>query len=180
MSEDLLAPRTADRLRGQALTYAEVGRTRGELPAGYHQVTRDARLGSGEERFREASQALLTWQLQRRAGVRVRPATATVTDGTVAVLLLGVGPLAVRAPVRVVYVTDEPRRKGFGYGTLPGHPESGEESFLVELAEDGEVTCRITAFSRPATWLTKLGGPMARVTQSWVTTRYLRSLALTG
>jgi uncharacterized protein (UPF0548 family) len=30
-------------------------------------------------------------------------------------------------PCRVVYVVDEPRRAGFAYGTLPGHPEIGGE-----------------------------------------------------
>jgi uncharacterized protein (UPF0548 family) len=99
-----------------------------------------------------------------------------VSEGGVAILLLGLGRLAVRAPVRVVYVIDESDRQGFGYGTLDGHPESGEEAFLVEKRGDGLVVCRITAFSKPASWLTRLGGPLARLTQSWVTGRYLRSL----
>jgi uncharacterized protein (UPF0548 family) len=100
-----------------------------------------------------------------------------VTDGGDAVLLLGFGRLAIQAPVRVVYVVDEPQRRGFAYGTLPGHPESGEECFMVEQADDGDVVCRISAFSKPATWLTRLGGPVARLTQRWVTGRYLRALA---
>lgn len=172
----LLDSDLADRLRSEELTYAEVGGTAGELPAGYHLMSRNAALGTGQQRFDEASQALFGWQLQRRAGVRVLPSSATVVDGAVAVLLLGVGQVAIRAPVRVVYLVHEPHRCGFAYGTLPGHPESGEESFLIELADDGTVRCRITAFSRPATWLTRVGGPMARLTQRWVTTRYLRSL----
>ena len=43
------------------------------------------------------------------------------------------------APVRVVYVIDEPNRKGFAYGTLDGHPESGEESWIVDQTDDGSV-----------------------------------------
>ena len=70
-----------------------------------------------------------------------------MTDEAVAVLRLGLGPLALSAPVRVVYVIDGPDRRGFAYGTLPGHPESGEEAFLVERRPDGTVWCRITAFS---------------------------------
>ena len=35
-----------------------------------------------------------------------------------------------QAPCRVVYVIDEPDIRGFAYGTLPGHPESGEERFV--------------------------------------------------
>jgi uncharacterized protein (UPF0548 family) len=166
----------AERLAKQALTYREVGRTRGELPDGYHHVAREGILGHGPDRFAEASQALFSWQLQRRAGVRVLPATPTVTDGADAVLLLGFGPVAISAPVRVVYVIDEPDRAAFAYGTLPGHPESGEEAFAVELRPDGAVVCRVTAFSRPDSWLSRLGGPFARATQSWVTGRYVRSL----
>ncbi|MCW2761725.1 MAG: hypothetical protein JWR85_1926 [Marmoricola sp.] len=80
------------------------------------------------------------------------------------------------APVRVVYRVDEERRKGFAYGTLPGHPESGEEAFVVELREDEQVTLTISAFSRPASRLARLGGPLTRIIQRWVTDRYLRAL----
>ncbi len=71
---------------------------------------------------------------------------------------------------------DEPRRRGFAYGTLPGHPESGEEAFIVEQHDDDSVTFTITAFSRPATWLARLGGPLGRAVQDRVTARYLRAL----
>jgi uncharacterized protein (UPF0548 family) len=158
------------------LTYTEVGQTRGVPPPGYHHASREVPLGLGEECFTQATKALLSWELQRRAGVRGVASTAEVSEGGVAILLLGLGRLAVRAPVRVVYLIDESDRQGFGYGTLDGHPESGEEAFLVEKRGDGLVVCRITAFSKPASWLTRLGGPLARLTQSWVTGRYLRSL----
>ena len=178
MTDHLLDEKTAASLRERPLTYPEVAATREvTLPAGYHHVSRSARLGRGQEQFDSAATALFGWELQRRAGVRVLPTTTTVTNGGDAVLLLGFGQLAIRAPVRVVYVVDEPQRRGFAYGTLGGHPESGEECFLVELTEDGDVTCRITAFSKPATWLTRLGGPVARLTQRWVTGRYLAALA---
>jgi uncharacterized protein (UPF0548 family) len=36
----------------------------------------------------------------------------------------------------VVWTVDEPNRIGFGYGTLQGHPESGEESFVVSREDD--------------------------------------------
>lgn len=176
MTDQLLPPQAVQRLRRQDLTYTEVGQTSSVLPAGYAQMSRELTIGRGVDQFSAAADALFGWQLQRRAGVRVQPSAERVSEGAVAVLLLGVGPLSVRAPVRVVYVVDEPRRRGFGYGTLPGHPESGEEAFMVELDDDDTVRCRITAFSRPATWLTRLGGPAATRTQRWVTTRYLRSL----
>ena len=58
-----------------------------------------------------------------------------------------------KVPARVVYVVDEPLRKGFAYGTLPGHPESGEEAFIVEYRDDDSVWLTIRAFSRPSSWL---------------------------
>lgn len=76
----------------------------------------------------------------------------------------------------MVYLVDEDHRKGFAYGTLPGHPESGEEAFVVELGEDGQVTFTISAFSRPASVLARLGGPLSRAIQRWVTGRYLRAV----
>lgn len=76
----------------------------------------------------------------------------------------------------MVLVVDDLRRKGFGYGTLPGHPESGEELFVVEHREDDRVSLMIRAFSRPSSRLAHLGGPFTRGVQSWMTSRYLRSV----
>ena len=71
------------------------------------------------------------------------------------------GPLRIVAPTRVVYVIDEPDRRGFAYGTLPGHPESGEEVFIVER-QAGSTSVEVRAFSRPGRWFTRLGAPVAR------------------
>lgn len=175
MDTQLLSAMETERLSGLDLTYPEVGRTAAELPAGYGHVQKSVDLGAGDGRFDAASAALLAWQMQRRAGVRVEPATEGVAVGTDAVLLLGFGPLAVRAPVRVVYVIDEPDQ-GFAYGTLPGHPETGEEAFLLTRRADQRVRFTITAFSRPVSALARLAGPLGVLTQRWVTARYLRAL----
>ena len=105
------------------------------------------------------------------------PSAPAVDEGVVAVLRIGLGPAALRAPVRVTYVVDEPDRRGYAYGTLVGHPEQGEEAFVVERDETGAVFLAITAFSRPATLLARAGGPVARLVQRRVTQRYLRALA---
>jgi uncharacterized protein (UPF0548 family) len=102
--------------------------------------------------------------------------TPLVTAGTTAVLTISAFGLKVRAPVRVVYLVNEPGRLGFAYGTLPGHPESGEESFVVEHLADDSVWIVIRAFSRPSTWLHRLGMPVLRFLQWRYTKRYLRSL----
>ncbi|MDP9026471.1 MAG: DUF1990 domain-containing protein [Actinomycetota bacterium] len=83
-----------------------------------------------------------------------------------------------RIPARVVYVIDEPDRKGFAYGTLPGHPERGEEAFVVERRADDSVWLVIRAFSRPSNVFFWVAYPALRMVQAIFTARYER--ALTG
>jgi len=159
------------------LTYPEQGATRDEeLPSGYRHVIRRARIGGGEATFNRAVEALFGWRMHRGAGLAVVSAPPTPAVGEVVVTRLGPPVLGPIAPCRIVYVVDEPRRRGFGYGTLPGHPASGEETFLVEWAEDDGVYFVIRAFSRPATITARLGGPVTRKLQDIVTDRYVRAL----
>jgi uncharacterized protein (UPF0548 family) len=102
--------------------------------------------------------------------------TPLVSPGTTARLTVKALGIPFKAPVRVVYVVDEPNRRGFAYGTLPGHPESGEELFAVERLSDDSVWVVIRAFSRPSTWFYRLGYPVLRIVQERATRRYLRSL----
>jgi uncharacterized protein (UPF0548 family) len=160
-------------LAGLPLTYAEVGATAGPLPAGYHHVQRSAVIGHGRHRFQEAADKGMRWGMLRGAGLRVEATTAVAAVGSQVIVQLG----PVRAPCRVVYVVDEPVRRGFAYGTLPGHAESGEERFVVRYdpAAD-EVYAEVTAFSRHATWWSRLGSPVTSVAQRVVTDPYLRGL----
>jgi uncharacterized protein (UPF0548 family) len=103
--------------------------------------------------------------------------TSFVVPGDSVRLGIPFGPFRVRAPARVVYVVDELTRKGFAYGTLPGHPESGEESFIVEQTADGSVWLEISAFSRPATVVWWLVYPVLLLTQRFYTRRYFESLS---
>lgn len=63
------------------------------------------------------------------------------------------------AAARIVYVVDEPNRYGFANGTLPHHPVAGEEAFLVEQDEGGNVSFEIEVFSRPRHPLARLESP---------------------
>jgi uncharacterized protein (UPF0548 family) len=92
-------------------------------------------------------------------------------------LIIPFGPFSVKAPARVVYVIDEPTRKGFAYGTMIGHPEDGEEAFIVDHRDDGSVWLTIRAFSRPASWYWWLVYPVLRISQEYYTRRYLRALS---
>ncbi|MDH6237182.1 DUF1990 domain-containing protein [Cryobacterium sp. CG_9.6] len=106
--------------------------------------------------------------------------TPYIMNGMTAQLEVHVGPLRVKAPVRVVYVIDEANRVGFAYGTMKGHPASGEESFVVEKRDDDSVWFILRAFSRPSTWYFRLASPFLRLQQKRFTRRYLTSLHPVG
>lgn len=154
-----------------SLTYDEVGGTlQREMPAGYHHVEVARRVGDAGD-FAAVADFVVGWGLQRSAGVRV-PAPGPAVPGLRVEMRLGAGPLALRVPVEVVRVLDEPDRRGFAYGTLLGHPERGEELFAVERRADG-TWLRIRAFSRPGRWFTRAAGPAGRLAQVAITRRYL-------
>ncbi len=146
-------------LTGLPLTYAEVGATAGDLPAGYRQVRVSKRIGTGRPRFERAADAVMRYGMLRGAGLRV---IATTEVAEVATEVLGrLGPFV--APCRVVYVVAEQNRRGFAYGSLPGHAVSGEEMFGVRYEPaDNSVYAEVVAFSRPATWWGRLGAPVRR------------------
>jgi len=162
-------------LRGLPLTYTDVGATAdgATLPAGYHHVRVSARIGTGRDRFEQAAESVMRYGMLRGAGVRVSASTDVAQVGT---LVLGrLGPIP--APCRVVYVVDEPDCRGFAYGTLPGHAESGEERFAVRYEPgSGSVYAEVVAFSRHGAWWSRLGGPVARAVQRVVTRRYLHAV----
>jgi uncharacterized protein (UPF0548 family) len=159
------------------LTYSEQGQTRAEtLPAGYHHQQAKAVVGHGDDAWNKAKDGLLTWQCHRRAGLRVYPSDAPIDAGTTVITAARMGPLHMLIPCRVIYRTDEPGRFGFAYGTLPGHPERGEEAFHVVRDEAGTVSFELVAFSKPADLLTKLGGPVPRLAQAVATRRYLEGI----
>jgi uncharacterized protein (UPF0548 family) len=176
MTATRLAADVRDRLADAELTYPEVGATTGDLPNGYHHLLRRVPIGRGRRLFIQAGEAVQTWQVQISAGLRVSASSPVAVQGTVLILGLGIGRLQLSAPCRVVYAVDEPRRRGFAYGTLTGHPECGEEAFVVEHHDNDAVSFRITAFSRPSTRLAKFTGPLGRYVQDQVTNRYLRAL----
>lgn len=154
-------------------TYPEVGATAGALPDGYHHITVAGRIGYGRRRFEQAAEAVRHWGMQRGAGLRIKTSSDVATPD--AVVLVRLGPM--RAPCRVVYVIEETDRCGFAYGTLPGHPESGEESFAVRYdPADEAVYAEVRAFSKPATWWFRAGAPVAALAQRVITRRYLRAV----
>jgi uncharacterized protein (UPF0548 family) len=171
------------------LDYPGLGGTEhGQAPDGYAQVLEEVPLGNGLTVYLRVAEGILSWELQRRAGLRVRTDSPRVMPGARVVSGFGVGPFRLNAPCQVVWVREPlpagmPQSAGFGYGALPGHPARGEESFEVEINENAAVLLRIRAFSKPGNWFYAAGGPVTRAAQRYVTSRYIegaRQLALEG
>lgn len=156
-----------DELDMGGFTYAEVGATRsgGRLPDGYRHLRHRMRVGHGRTAFECAAAAVLEWRMH--AGMHVHPQASRprAEPGATVTVFLTLGRWHLSAPCEIVWVVDEPRRKGFAYGTLQGHPERGEESFVVDWDERDVVWLTITAFSRAGRWYTKVAGPLAVLLQ---------------
>ncbi|MCF6507345.1 DUF1990 domain-containing protein [Blastococcus sp. MG754426] len=160
-------------LAGAPLTYAEVGATAdAELPAGYRVAEHSVVVGTGRAAFERAAEAVLGWRAQRAAGLRVRATGPAGTPGTVVVLTAGLPRFGYDIPCRVVWASTGGDERGFAYGTLPGHPESGEERFAVRLTASGDVVFTLRVFFRLASPAARLAGPLSLALQRLATARY--------
>lgn len=178
MTPTLLRPspgRLAERLasvRQGVLTYGPVlGSTRDRLPEGWRHLDQAVVVGTGRLAFDRLSSALVSWDLHREARMALATTNPHAVVGCVVVNVASFGPVGVVGPCRVVAVVDEPHRRGFAYGTLPGHPLRGEEQFTAELDAEGRLRFRIRSFSRPA-GLAGLLPPVAAAGQRLVNRRY--------
>jgi uncharacterized protein (UPF0548 family) len=172
---------TGRRIAAGELNYEGIGSTEhGPLPLHADSITTRAYVGEGVATYRRVARGILTWRLQKGAGLRVRAESEAVVPGTRVVSGFGIGPFRINAPCEVVWVRqplpgDGPQSAGFGYGTLPGHPVRGEEAFEVELDGKGRVTVSITAFGAPSNWFYAAGGVLTKWARSRVTSRYIES-----
>ena len=153
-------------------------------PAGYRGYERTVRIGEGPAQWEFASTAVLQWGVKTRSGFTV------LGDGQVSGdpppvrleqrywLVAHVGPFRISEPIQVVSVVDEHNRRGFAYGTVDGHPVSGEESFVVERHADGSVWLTLRSVSRASSGIRRVAYPGVAMAQRWYRSRYLR--ALTG
>jgi uncharacterized protein (UPF0548 family) len=145
-----------------SLTYAEVGATQHRpLPQGYRHLYYRAFLG--DVPIEEAGEAIMSFAMHA-ASEHVETSTPRAAVGTTVISLIGVRPFRLRVPCQITWVAEENDRVGFGYGTLPGHPVRGEESFEVLRDADG-VWFVVTAFSRAAQWWVAALGPVRPVMQ---------------
>ncbi|MGX1810714.1 DUF1990 family protein [Nocardia sp. NPDC055321] len=148
--------------------------------AGFRRFERTVPLGRGDALWDSASEALMHWEVKQRSGFRVTPLSTTELRATLDAdyrITATIGPIKIHEPARVVAVVDTPTRRGFAYGTLPGHPVSGEEAFIVHRTPDDTVHLTLRSLTRPAPttpWRPLF--PILLVPQRLYRRRYLRSL----
>jgi uncharacterized protein (UPF0548 family) len=156
---------------GQALTYPRPGMTAAaEAPDGYPRNHHVTRLGSGEETYLRAVDAVRSWAMYDLPWTYLHPAMPRVETGTpFATIVSHLGFWSIN-PCRVVYVddTDTPaiRTFAFAIGTLPLHSETGEERFSVQWDRSSdEVRFEILAYARAWHWMARLSGPFVGILQ---------------
>ncbi len=151
-------------------SYPSVGATATDPPAGYNLDRQRIKLGEGRQVFLSAKAALEDWAQFRLGWVEAISAEPSLrVGGVVAVTGRGAGLWWTNA-CRIIYLVEENGpvyRFGFGYGTLPGHIEMGEERFLIEWnPDDDSVWYDILAFSKPHGFLAKVGDRKLRAAQA--------------
>ena len=158
-----------------SFTYPEVGATRNSaLPAGYRTFRIRTLVGHGPDAMRAATDAVMEWRMHRAIPVGIdasAPRAAPDVDVTVILAHL------ICAPCRIVWTEETELRAGWAYGTLAGHPECGEESFVVRRDDEDDVWLTVTAFSRPAAWYARAAGPLVPYLQRSYARRCGRVLA---
>lgn len=132
-------------------------------------------LGVGDRVWRYAAHDVLRWAVKTRSGFVVDD-DAVVVSGRTVIVTASLCGLRVREPVRVDEVVASSTRVGFSYLTLPGHPVSGEEAFIVHREAD-VVSLTIRSLTAPAprgAW--RVAYPLLRLAQVFVRWRYRRAL----
>lgn len=122
-------------------------------------------LGEGPEVFTAARKVIREWKMFPSSWTKVYPDQAPIRTGQRVAVLFKLMGLWWWNSSEIQYTIEEADRFGFAYGTLPGHVESGEELFLVEIDDSEKVWYKIKAFSRPAYWVVNLVYPYARSQQ---------------
>lgn len=149
------------------VNYPEVGATRtGPLPGGYRHLVRESVVDAP---LADAASLLMTWGLHERCGLRPESESPRADVG-VEVRLRFAGLL--RIPCQVVWAEESAELAGFGYGSLPGHPERGEAAFLLETVEEHRTRFTVRSFSVPGTLFSRVGAPLARLAQTRATDRF--------
>jgi uncharacterized protein (UPF0548 family) len=147
----------------------------GDRSRGFRRWEQSAILGTGDSVWEWATEELLRWGVKTRSGFTVTPVQSAATGSRPVIKAHAFG-LSVLEPVEVVDVIETPDRVGLAYRTLPGHPISGEEAFIVHR-EGQAVVLTIRSLTRPSDevkW--RLAYPGLLLAQQFARRRYLRAL----
>jgi uncharacterized protein (UPF0548 family) len=141
----------------------------GKAPAGYTVDHSRVQLGSGEDVWEKAVNAIRGWEMFNVGWIQLCWPNVPLTVGAnVATVIEHFRFYSLNAS-RIVYTVDEDgpvKRFGFAYGTLKEHSESGEERFLVEwIRESNVVSYDLFAFSKPGNLVVRALQPVARQLQ---------------
>jgi uncharacterized protein (UPF0548 family) len=171
-------------LESRPLTYSAVGATAvaDEIwPATPAEFRRYEQTVSVRMSWADARSLMLRWAVKTRSGfdIDTGSAEASVRERANVWLRLAIGPVTVSEPIRVVAVVDHQLRCGFSYGTLDGHPVSGEEAFVLHrTTAGGPILLTTRSLTRPAPrGLWRYSFPILLVAQHFFRKRYLRSFS---
>ena len=162
----------------QSVRFPCVGVTREPVAAlpGFDHDYRSIELGEGAAVFARAQELVRAWRVFPEGWCIPRPGHVAFRQGATMVVLIRIFGIWWWCPSRVVYTLHEERRFGFAYAPLPGHPELGEEQFLLEWLPANRVRYSIRAYSRPDHLLTRLGYYVVRAYQRKFVRESLRQL----
>lgn len=113
---------------------------------------------------------------RRSCSVRVAEPPPRVEAGQEPTIFVRLGLFRLPEPARVIDVFEETDRVGFTYETKPGHPITGEESFILTRTPDDRVFLVLRSVSRPGFGIWHLGEPFVRIAQIIFRRRYARAL----
>ncbi|SMX98666.1 DUF1990 family protein [Brevibacterium antiquum] len=171
-----------------------------DRPAGYRDFESAFYVGHGRDTFDRCAEELLHWEVKIRSGfdigVQAReddtnalgvgmgicsqtgsgPGCPRVRAGQEPTIFVRIGPFRLPEPARVIEVFESETRRGFTYGTKPGHPITGEESFILIHTPDGRVFLVLRSVSRAGMGIWRLGEPFVRLAQIMYRRRYSRAL----
>ncbi|WP_187264992.1 DUF1990 family protein [Homoserinibacter sp. GY 40078] len=161
----------------EGLNYGPIGIARpgSEAPEGMRVRTQRVPLGSSDEIWRRAVDAVSGWAIKKAVRFRVDPDDARVALGRDYDTRFGIGWLRLLEPVRIVWIAEEPDLRGFGYGTRTGHPITGEECFLAERDAEGMVWLVVRTVSRISGGRWLLLWPGIRIMQPYFQRWYARA-----
>ncbi|WCE39968.1 DUF1990 domain-containing protein [Brevibacterium sp. BDJS002] len=165
-----------------------------DRPADYRHFESAYFVGHGRETFDRCAEELLHWEVKIRsgfdigaqaseddtgslsAGTGTGTGTQRVRAGQEPTIFVRLGPFRLPEPARVIEVFESDTRRGFTYGTKPGHPITGEESFILIHADDDRVFLVLRSVSRAGMGIWRLGEPFVRLAQIIYRRRYSRAL----